>query len=412
MTDKLAKQTEGTDTALAVAREQSSIMRQVGTEVAIIPGVDKEFRYRLPRLGKIHLGVKVERQTQRNGQTVTVEYPKATDFFVLPDDLKNNTDFQDALAAIGETTDRPQRLPIMLPCNSLSDNLRRSCDLYGSSRGLLCRTFDGMTCKCVDTKTGEMTEKPCDLSTCPRHQPNSKGVCECDWIHRMRVILPDAPGIGVWQIDTGSPNNYANLLCEMKQIKTMLGGKLAGIDLFLTLEPQEFQVPMKKQGGNETELRKTIAWMIHIRSELSLRKLQVAAAEAVAYEAADVEDFADTIDDAPIIDDSEEVEDAEEVEEVDNPGEPEPVSAQATEEEPATRELRARVAGELFRDFPVQKARQAFLVSIQGLGNNPPDLSKMSQDQLVLVRERLTKRKEANRTPNTQGTLDEPMPTE
>jgi hypothetical protein len=96
----------------------------------------------------------------------------------------------------------------------------------------------------------------------------------CHWIHRLRVVIPDAKRLGVWQIDTSSDNNRANLYTEMMQTKTWLSGKLAGIDLLLTLEPREFQIPMTDKKTGETTIRKTVACLMHLRSELSLPKTQ------------------------------------------------------------------------------------------------------------------------------------------
>ena len=288
MSKDLAKTNGSADSALAQVRENTGVMAQVASEVAMIPAVDKEFRYRLPRLGKVHLGVKTKNTSGK-------EYPKATEYFVLPDDLKSDPDLRTALEGLGENPDQPTRIPIMLPCNGLADNLRTSCDLYGSSRGLVCRTFDMASCRRVNPTTGELVECPCEGETC---KPYTKG--DCHWIHRLRVIIPDAAGIGVWQIDTTSPNNRAQLLSEMKQIKFMLGGRLAGVDLLLTLKPREFQIPMKGRDG-KIEIRKTIAYLMHIESPMNLRNLQVAAKEAVAYEDTEVAEFDDRIDDAPVV---------------------------------------------------------------------------------------------------------------
>ena len=395
MTDKLAKTESSAHSALANQEAQRTVMAGVGNHIMLVPGIDESFRFRLPRLGKIRLGVRVESQNNR---------PKEVDYFILPDELRTNKKFRAVLENLGQDPDKPKALPIQLPSNLIAVNVRRTWDVYNLAHVLLSR-WDGLTCTKLNKQTGQYEETQC---VCPRECEdcfvNDKTV-----IHRLNVMLPDAPDIGVWQIDFGALNSYTNLTTEMA-LKLGALKKLGGIDFVLTREQRDFQQNVVKNG--EIKTTTTPHWLLHLRSDLTRRELEELAKEATAFDAAEIADFDYTPDDLEFDSDSEEVEDAEEVEEVDNPGEPEPVSAQATEEEPATRELRARVAGELFRDFPVQKARQAFLVSIQGLGNNPPDLSKMSQDQLVLVRERLTKRKEANRTPNTQGTLDEPMPTE
>jgi len=297
-----------TTTKLSVA--DSNIIRDhiVGSEIAIIPEVDQSFRYRLPRQGKIHLGVKV---VSKSGK----DYPKATDYFVLPDQLKSDEGFKKALEALGESVDAPRQLPIMLPCDAIAGNLQSSSDYYGSSRGLICRSLDGITCRYVDATTGELKETPCSMrSGCEHYE---KG--DCHWIHRLRFVLPDAAGVGVWQVDTTSPNNRANLLTEMAQIKGLMGGRLAAIDLLLTLEPREFVVPVKDKGGFRQV--KTVCYLLHIRSRQTLRELRNAALTQPSFDSAELEDFDLSPNDIPVVEEDEIVGEVEEVvEEVEGRG--------------------------------------------------------------------------------------------
>ena len=54
----------------------------------------------LPRLGKIRLGIKVEPPDKS-------PYPKATDYFVVPDEIKQ------------EVGEQPKELQIMFPSNDM-----------------------------------------------------------------------------------------------------------------------------------------------------------------------------------------------------------------------------------------------------------------------------------------------------
>jgi len=281
-------------TTAKLSATDSDIIRDhiVGSEIAIIPEVDQSFRYRLPRQGKIHLGVKV---VSKSGK----EYPKATDYFILPDQLKSDEGFKKALQALGESVDEPRQLPIMLPCDAIAGNLQSSSDYYGSTRGLICRTFDGITCKYVDQQTGELKEQPCKMRSGCEHYSKS----DCHWIHRLRFVLPDAAGVGVWQIDTTSPNNRANLLTEMAQIKGLMGGRLAGIDLLLTLEPREFVVPVKDKDG--VKQIKTVCHLLHIRSRQTLRELRNAVITQPTFDSAELEDFDLSPNDIPVVEEDE-----------------------------------------------------------------------------------------------------------
>lgn len=267
--------------------EAAIIQQSVGREIPMIPEIDKAYRYRLSLLGKIHLGYLAVSQSGK-------EYPKAAEYFVLPDKLATDTKFQAALVNCGnEDPTKPTMLPIILPCNVIAGNFSSSADRYGASRGLICRSYDGVTCRIVDQTTGELREKPCGMRS---------GACkyyasgECRWIHRLRFMLPDAEGFGVWQIDTTSDNNRANLLTEMTQIKSMLNGRLAGIDLLLTLEPREFSITINDKPAKVT------CHLLHIRSNQRLRELVKGFEPRIAaVDSSEIEEFDTSIDDLPTV---------------------------------------------------------------------------------------------------------------
>jgi len=295
MTDKLAKRQDA-DLAKVDAREAESAAIMQGLQqrgVALLPGIDQGFRFRLPVLGKVRLGIKVQWQRRdpktrqpmvnpADGTPVMTDSPKATEYFVLPPELLAAEKFMAKVAEMNPDPTKPTQLPIWLPCNQIPGNLSRSLDLYGSSKGLLCRSYDGFTCNRVDEQTGEWIEQACALHNgCPHVAKKY-----CRWIHRLRFQLPHAPGIGVWQIDTPSPNNWANLNCEMAG----LGARMAGIDLVLTFEPREFQITIRDNKTNEDKLTKQTKYLLHIRSELNAYERRDAAKVAdQAYEPETIE---------------------------------------------------------------------------------------------------------------------------
>jgi hypothetical protein len=198
---------------------------QRATGMLVIPGQDKEFRYRLPRLGKIHLGVKKKNQAGK-------EYPTETPWFVLPDALRANAEFRDALVVMGQDPDKPTALPVRFATNNMAVNMTRSWDAYNASHVLLAR-WDGQVCSSRPDSGSPMTSQQC-------FEPGRCERCVCDpknLKHRLKVCLPDAPDIGVWQIDFGSAQSYANINTEAG-IKLGALRKLAGIDFLLTREPE------------------------------------------------------------------------------------------------------------------------------------------------------------------------------
>ena len=146
---------------------------------------------RLPRLGKIHLGVKAKNEKG-------VEYPKAVDYFVVPDEVKK---------VYGE---KPEKLKIIIPSENPDVFFPQWYKKYAYGKGLICKG-DGITANRVSpTDSSVMQEIACSRETC---EDFLKG--ECKPVANLLFILPDVPGFGVYQIDTSSYNNIINLNSEI-----------------------------------------------------------------------------------------------------------------------------------------------------------------------------------------------------
>jgi len=188
-------------------------------------------RKRLPRLGKIHLGVKV-----RNKKGV--EHPQAVDYFVCPPEVQ---------AVFGE---KPKQLRILFPIEDDERWASQYYRAYSRTRGLVCKG-DGERCmRMVDTETGDlanrdskqvtMQEMACQGRDCPDY-----GTI-CHEVMNLQFLLPDVPGLGVWQIDTGSINSIRNINSAAELIAHVYG-RISMIPLLLTLEAQEVQDPEGKR---------------------------------------------------------------------------------------------------------------------------------------------------------------------
>ena len=214
---------------------------------------------RLPRLGKIHLGIK--KQNARG-----VEYPTATDYFVVPDELA------DYLGV------NPTALPIMIPIEDDEVWCNQYYKCYSRTRGLVCRG-DGATCKrMVDAQTGEKAGKDskevvwkvgltCPGRECPYYQAK-----ECKETMNLQFLMPDLPGLGVYQIDTSSINSIRNINSDATMIRAVYG-RVAMLPLILTLEPQEV--------NNPDDGRKKTVRCLHLRIKGSLKELMLEAAKPV-----------------------------------------------------------------------------------------------------------------------------------
>jgi len=204
---------------------------------------------RLPRLGKIKLGIKKE------GQRGT--YPQAVDYFVCPEEVK---------AVHG---DAPRELPVMFPADDLELVAPQYYKCYSYTQGLICRG-NGKTCRRkVDVKTGDFADKDtkhwelaegiCDPNDCPKLAAK-----QCRKVMTLLFILPEVPGLGVYQLNTSSFYSIVNLNSQLATdgfLRHFTGNRIAFIPLILSVEPQEVNPP--------GEGRKTVH-ILNVRADVKL----------------------------------------------------------------------------------------------------------------------------------------------
>jgi len=217
----------------------------------------------LPRLGKVRLGIKVQGEKKN-------PYPRAVDYFVVPEEIKPH---------VGE---KPNKLSIMFPTEEPEIFAPQFMKCYSFTQGLICRG-DGMKCRRkVDSQTGgiashatehwEYDVMECDPERCPESVGDEEtGVKpRCRRVMNLLFVLPDVPGLGVWQLDTSSFYSIVNINSCIDVIRGLCG-RISGIPLTLSLEPREVTPPGIK--------KKTI-YVLHLRSDLKLSQLQRLAARA------------------------------------------------------------------------------------------------------------------------------------
>lgn len=186
-----------------------------------IKGLSEQLR--MPRIGKIHLGIK-----KQNAKGV--EYPSATDYFVCPPEI---------MKVYGE---QPKSLPIIIPVEDGEYWASQYYRAYSQTRGLICKG-DGEKCqRMIDTNSGDIAGKDTKEvvwkeGTCEGRECLLYGAKRCSEMMCLQFMLPDVPGVGVWQIDTGSINSIRNINSEAALIKSLCG-RIAMIPLLLTLEQQ------------------------------------------------------------------------------------------------------------------------------------------------------------------------------
>ncbi len=212
---------------------------------------------RIPRLGKIRLGIKIT-EPKKN------PYPHPTDYFVVPDEIK---------AYLRE--EKPKVLEIMFPVDDPLLFAPQFLKCYSMTQGLVCRG-DGTNClRKVDTETGdiachttkewEFKKMTCDPSACPEAvgDPERGTRPQCRRVMNLLFVMPSVPGLGVWQLDTSSFNSIVNINSFIDIMKRA-GVRIAWIPLKLSLEPTDVSPP---------GITKKTVHVLHLRSDLKLGEL-------------------------------------------------------------------------------------------------------------------------------------------
>lgn len=198
---------------------------------------------RIPRLGKIAMGVKDDRGI-----------PKAVDYFVVPPEVQEVYGSQ------------PKELDILIPNEDIDSFFPAYLKRYAGKTGLICKG-DGQTAtipadyaqafgqeygilfrdgKFYLKETGELLDIvkgkgdrafisfPCTYKHCPFYKQK-----KCTEVAVLNIILPKVPGIlGVYSLDTGSFNSYTNIRNSLKILKRMFG-RISFIPLKLKIRMQQ-----------------------------------------------------------------------------------------------------------------------------------------------------------------------------
>ncbi|HET6494973.1 MAG TPA: hypothetical protein VFH61_06375 [Thermoleophilia bacterium] len=164
-------------------------MKQFST----IKGLSNERR--LPRLGKIRLGIK---KMSKGGKP----YPAEVDYFVCPPEVEK---------FYGE---KPTKLDVMVPVEEIAAIMPTAYKSYKKS-GLYC-IGDGESAVRRNDK-GAMVERECPCELLTQDRP------ECKRTAVLNVILPKINLGGVYQIVTGSWNSIVDCQSGLDYVRAMIG---------------------------------------------------------------------------------------------------------------------------------------------------------------------------------------------
>lgn len=211
-----------------------------------MPIKDLSNRGRVPRLGKIHLGV------MKKGKKS--EYPSAVDYFVCPPEVKKVYGNQ------------PKRLKIAFHSNDLEEVFPQYYKRYGRSTGLVCKG-DGENANCANSETGEFEEITCLGRECEYYKEN-----KCKQIGNLYFLIRGVDRFGVYQLDTSSYNSILNINGGIEYAKKITGGKLAMLPFFLDVIPQE----VSPNGSKKT------VWVLRLEADISeMKKALEAKSEGI-----------------------------------------------------------------------------------------------------------------------------------
>lgn len=208
-------------------------------------------RPRLPRLGKIHLGVKVK--------GAKAEYPKETDYFVVPEEV----------AKVYGTT--PKVLEVVFPVGDPAIVAPYAFKKYAAA---------GLSCKGDGEEYIRWTEQGIENGECPGPEDcpfakDGKGRTVCKAVMNLFVMLPRVSLGGVYQIDTSSWHSITNILSQIAWAQGAYG-RAEMIPFFLKRVPKETQYEVgKKQTHYVMEL--------HLPDNATLKTLAVKANEVRVF---------------------------------------------------------------------------------------------------------------------------------
>ena len=197
---------------------------------------------RLPRLGKIRLGILKE-------VVDDIYEPVPTDYFVCPDEVKK---------VFGE---KPKELRIMFPTEDNDQWASQYYRFYSETGALLCRG-DGSTATArAGVSTGsqkQAVEIVCLPDLCAFFREGS-----CRRVMNLQFLLPDCPGVGVYQLDTSSIHSIIAVNSGIALLRAICG-RLAMIPLSLKLVEQTVEI----QGSQES------IYVLDLSSSCSLAEIQ------------------------------------------------------------------------------------------------------------------------------------------
>lgn len=182
---------------------------------------------RIPRLGRIRLGLKVKKVRQDGS---SVEFPQETSWFVVPPEV--------------ESVYGPKctELDIMLPSDNEEAVFPQSLAWFGRSKGLRCKG-DGEMAERLNEQTGQWEPRQCPCEHY-RTKENPRGECTEQGI--LMFILPKVSMGGTYQLRTGSYNSVVDVNSGLDYVRALIG-RISMVPLKLRRVARETHADGKRQ---------------------------------------------------------------------------------------------------------------------------------------------------------------------
>ena len=200
---------------------------------------------RLAERGRIKIGEKGEMKTSSQGKQFA--QPKKLDHMLIttmqrdaagrliPDTL--------LMARLKPEDGKITEIPIRLLYDDIDLNFLTRYACYKGSR-CWC-SGDGETAQRLTGANGKYQKTPCP---CERQDPLYQGQDKCKTLGTLQVLIEGVNRIGgVWKLRTTSWNTVNAILSSLTLIKTITGGPLAGIPLWMVMSPKTVTVPTSGQ---------------------------------------------------------------------------------------------------------------------------------------------------------------------
>jgi hypothetical protein len=201
----------------------------------------------LAERGKVKIGEKGEMKTSQGGKQFS--QPRKLDHFVI---TTMQRDQAGRLMPDAELTKRYlekqgatklTEIPILLLYDDIDLNFLTRYSCYVGNR-CWC-SGDGEEASQLTGENGKYAAVSCP---CERQDPLYQGKEKCKTLGTLQVLLQGVDRVGgVWKFRTTSWNTVNAILSSLALIKTITGGPLSGIPLYMVLSPKTVTIPTTGQ---------------------------------------------------------------------------------------------------------------------------------------------------------------------